>query len=226
MNNKKKPFRDIRRALSAIALAAVVLIVLALLREQWGPAGPARKVEGQPGAGATQGGQSTESASAVPADATDGLSPLWVRVDESTMAVLPPYADEWSAEGRALVEVSAIDWLWAARVGDRLALPVPQLGTTYRSVVDEIDEDVGARALVGTITGSDGYPRRSVVTIGPTSLYAFIDTPNGTFEFAIDLALHQHGWLVPTTSMLAGWDFSQPDYFIEQDRDADRDASR
>ena len=82
----------------------------------------------------------------------------------------------------------------------------------------EVDEDVGARALVGTITGSDGYRRRSVVTIGPTSLFAYIDTPNGTYEFAIDLGLHRHGWLLPTSSMLAGWDFSEPDYFIDRSR--------
>ncbi|MCZ0954924.1 MAG: hypothetical protein OXQ89_14065 [Rhodospirillaceae bacterium] len=140
------------------------------------------------------------------------------------MAILPPYTEEWSVEGRALVEVLNTDRLWAAQVGDRLALPVPQLGTTFRSVVDEIDEDVGARALVGTITGSDADGHRNVVTIGPTSLFAFIDTPNGTYEFAIDLALHQHGWLVPTSSMLAGWDFSQPDYFIDRDRDTGSDA--
>ena len=151
---------------------------------------------------------------------------LWVEVDESTVAMLPPYSENWSTEGRVLVEVSATDWLWAAQVGDRLALPVPQLGTTFRSVVDEIDEDVGARALVGTITGSDGYRHRSVVTIGPTSLFAYFDTPNGTYEFETDLGLNQHGWLVPTSSMLAGWDFSEPDYFIDQDGDAVTEASR
>lgn len=198
---------------------------MALLWGRWVPVEPARNVDRQQDVGVQQSEQSTESASAASTAGTDDVSPLWVQVDESTMAVLPPYVDDWSAEGRVLVEVSAIDGLWAAQVGDRLALPVPQLGTTFRSVVDEIDEDVGARALVGTITGSDGYPRRSVVTIGPTSLFAFIDTPNGTYEFAIDLGLHQHGWLVPTSSMLAGWDFSEPDIFIDQDGDAGSDIS-
>ncbi|MCY3604481.1 MAG: hypothetical protein OXH45_01855 [Gammaproteobacteria bacterium] len=213
-----------RRPLLVIGLTAIVLLVLALMWGRWDPVEPARNVDRQPEAAVSQSEQPTESASTASTDATDDLNPLWTQVDESTMAVLPPYANEWSPEGRVLVEVSAIDWLWSAQAGDRLALPVPQLGTTFRSVVDEIDEDVGARALVGTITGSDGYRRRSVVTIGPTSLFAFIDTPNGTYEFAIDLALHQHGWLVPTSSMLAGWDFSKPDYFINRDGDAGTDA--
>ena len=113
-----------------------------------------------------QGEQSTESASTVSTAGTNDVSPLWVQLDESTMAVPPPYANEWSPAGRVLVEVAAIDWLWAAQVGDRLALPVPQLGTTLRSVVDEIDEDVGARALVGTITGSDGCPAELAVRRG------------------------------------------------------------
>ena len=156
-----------------------------------------------------------------PPEADEAAGSLWVEVDESTLAVLPPYFEEWSTEGRALVEVPATDWLWAAQVGDQLALPVPQLGTTLRSVVDEIDEGAGARALVGTITDGDGDRRRSVVTVGPTSLFAFIDTPNGTYEFEIDLDLHQHGWLVPTSSMLAGWDFSEPDVFIDPDGDGD-----
>ena len=213
-----------QRRLLVIGLAAIVLIVVSLLWGRWDPVGPARNIGRRPDAGLSPSPQTTVSAAAVSTDGSDDLSPLWTPVDESTMAVLPPYVDDWSAEGRVLVEVSAVDWLWAAQVGDRLALPVPQLGTTFRSVVDEIDEDVGARALVGTITGSDGYHRRSVVTIGPTSLFAFIDTPNGTYEFAIDLALQQHGWLVPTTSMLAGWDFSKPDYFIDRDDAAGTDA--
>lgn len=169
--------------------------------------------------GATGSEPSAEPGLADSPEADEATGSLWVEVDESTVAMLPPYSGNWSTEGRALVEVPVTDWLWAAQVGDRLSLPVPQLGTTFRSVVDEIDEDVGARALVGTITGSDGYRHRSVVTVGPTSLFAYIDTSMGTYEFAIDLTQHEHGWLVPTSSMLAGWDFSEPDYFIAQDGD-------
>ena len=213
------------RALLLIGLTALVLAVMALLWGRWVPVGPAESVDRPPGAGISSGEQPPESTPNGSTGATDGVSALWTQVDESTMAALPPYADDWSAQGRVLVEVSDLDRLWGTQVGDRLGLPVPQLRTTYQAVVDEIDEGAGARALVGTIAGSDGYRRRSVVTIGPASLFAFIDTPNGTYEFAIDLGRHRHGWLVPSSSMQARWDFSKPDYFIDRDRNAGRDLA-
>ena len=220
-----------RRPHLIIGLIAVVLIFVALLWERRDPAGPAGNIEPQPDVGVSPSEQPDDPAPAVTTDATDStdptddISPLWAPIDESTLAVLPPYAEDWSAEGRALVEVSDTDRLWTLQAGDLLALPVPQLGTTYQAVVEEIDQGAGARALVGSITDSDGYRRRSVVTIGPASLLAFIDTPNGTYEFEIELDRHEHGWLVPSSSMLAGWDFSEPDYFIAPDGDVGGDIS-
>lgn len=214
-----------RRTLLAIGMTAMILVVVALLLGRWDAAGPDGNAGSPPGADRPLEEQPADAAPAVSTDAADGDGPLWAPVDESNLAALPPYAGDWSAGGRALVEVAATDRLWAVPVGARLALPVPQLGTTYQAVVEEIDEGAGARALVGTIAGSDGYRRRSVVTIGPTSLFAFIDTPNGTYELAVELDRYEHGWLVPTSSMLAGWDFSEPDYFIDQDGDAGSDIA-
>lgn len=208
------------RVLLVIGLCATVLLAWALLWRSGDLPAPGQDLDGRQEEAATRSERSSEPVLIDSPEPDEATGSLWVEVDESTLAILPPYAEDWSAEGRALVEVSDIDRLWAAQPGDLLALPVPQLGTTYRAVVEEIDQGTGARALVGTITGSDGDRRRSVVTVGPTSLFAFIDTPNGTYEFAIDLGLYRHGWLVPTSSMLAGWDFSEPDYFIARDGDA------
>ena len=214
------------RPLLVIGLIATVLLGWAWVWRYWDPPAPGQNLDSRQEEGAAGSEPSSESVLTESPEADEDAGSLWVEVDESTLAMLPPYSENWSTEGRALVEISATDRLWAAQVGDRLALPVPQLGTTLWSVIDEIDEDVGARALVGTIPGNGGYRHRSVVTIGPTSLFAYFDTPNGTYEFAIDLALHRHGWLVPTSSMLAGWDFGEPDYFIDRDGDAGIDAVR
>ena len=140
---------------------------------------------------------------------------MWTAVDEATVANPPHYAAEWSVEGRALVRISdmaSIPW----QVGDRLTLPLPQLGETYRPVIEEIDEAVGSRALLGKITGDDGHRRRYVVTIGPTAVFAFIDTPRGTYELMAD---RDHGWLLPSSSMMAAWDFSKSDIILRE-RDA------
>ena len=50
-----------------------------------------------------------------------------------------------------------------------------------------------------------------MVTVGPASLFAYIDTPVGSYEL---LGGKDFGWLLPTSSMMAGWDFSQPDYIL------------
>ena len=141
-------------------------------------------------------------------------SPLWLPVDESQVADLPLWPAEWSAEGRALVTVSGIastSKSWT--VGDPLTLPVPQLGEVYRPVIEEIDEAVGSRAFLGWIAGDDGHRGRYVVTIGPNSLFAYIDTPDGPYELMAD---HRSGWLLPASSMMAGWDFSKSDILPER----------
>ena len=137
---------------------------------------------------------------------------LWVQVDEAAVPVPPPYAAEWSTEDRALVRISDVaSSYW--RVGDRLTLPLPQLSETYEPLIEEIDEAVGSRALLGKIDGDDGRRWRYVVTIGPTSVFAFIDTPRGPYEL---VANREHGWLLPSSSMMAGWDFSKSDIILPQ----------
>ena len=173
------------------------------------------------GASTVQAGPSNEPRESQDATLLQGLAdkkdPLWVQIDESTVADPPRYATEWSEEGRALVRIAAIastSTVW--RIGDRLTLPLPQLGETYHPVIDEIDEAVGARALLGMATDGDGRQRRCVVTIGPASVFAYIDTPQGSYELVAD---NRYGWLLPSSSMMAGWDFSKPDYHIAERED-------
>ena len=98
------------------------------------------------------------------------------------------------------------------RVGDRLTLPVPQLGAVYRPLIEEIDDGPGpSRSALGMIRSDDGRQRRVVVTVGPVHVFAYIDTPRGPYELSGGQEL---GWLLPTASMMAGFDFSEPDYIL------------
>ena len=155
-----------------------------------------------------------EGAKARPADS--GAPPLWRVVDERSVRRLPEFAQEWSPEGRALVRVTGAST--AARgwqVGDRLTIPLPQTGETYRPVIDEIDDGPGySRAALGKVLHDDGYARRIVVTVGPKNMFAYIDTPEGPYELVAD---SDYGWLLPTASMMAGFDFSEPDYILPED---------
>ena len=99
------------------------------------------------------------------------------------------------------------------RIGDRLVFTIPQLGATYRPTIDEIDDGPGARAFLGKIAGPHGLRRRFVVTVGHGSLFAYIDTSQGSYEMA---AYAEYGWLVPSTSMMASFDFTAPDYILPE----------
>ena len=140
------------------------------------------------------------------------LTPLWEPVDERSVRDLPAYPAEWSTDGRFLVRVSgAATTAQSWRVGDELSLPVPQLGDTFRPLIDEIDDGGGSRAALGRFADINGRPRRVVVTVGPNSMFAYIDTPEGAYELVADNSL---GWLLPTASMMAGFDFSKSDYIL------------
>ena len=193
------------------AIALVVAVSLWLLGDREVPVTEvASDHEDHSASVPTLGPTSGESATDSPQTAD---VPLWHTINEASVNKLPYFAPEWSTQDRVLVRVSetiAAARTW--RAGDRLTIPVPQLGETYHPKIDEIDDGPGySRAALGKILGADGWPRRFVVTVGPTSMFAFIDTPQGTYEL---MAGSEYGWLLPTSSMTVGFDFSEPDYIL------------
>ena len=141
--------------------------------------------------------------------------PLWYPVEESGVGgSLPAFEADWSEEGRQLVDVSeAVAAAPTWEVGDAIAIDLPQLGERYESKIVLIERDPAgySRAVHGLIVGDDGHARRFVVTVGPTRVFAYVDTPVGPYELVGDTRL---GWLLPTSSMLAGWDYQKPDYIV------------
>ena len=204
-----------------VAVGVIVLGIAWALYWFWGERWPAgvdvREEAGNAPKPVAQHGEepgAVERVETGPADA--GAPPLWRAVDEGSVGTLPFFAKEWSPEGRALVRVtgaSAAAQGW--QVGDRLTIPLPQTGEIYRPVIDEIDDGPGySRAALGKVLDDDGYSHRIVVTVGPTSMFAYIDSPDGPYELVAD---SDYGWLLPTASMMAGFDFSQPDYILPED---------
>ena len=134
-------------------------------------------------------------------------------MDEATIGTLPEYAAHWSEEGRALVSVEgAVEESRMWRVGDGMVIPLPQLGETYRPVISAIEEGPGgSRSAVARTANGAGPPLRAVVTAGPGNVFAWIETPEGSFEL---FAHGELGWLLPTSSMTANMDFSQTDQVV------------
>ena len=152
----------------------------------------------------------------VRADVPEAGDPLWREADESAVRELPAYPQGWSTDDRVLVRVTgAASAARSWQVGDRLTIPMPQIGDTYRPIIDVIDDGPGgSRSVLGNTLGSDGMRHRFVVTVGPKSMFAYISTPAGVYELT---AGTDYGWLVPTASIMAGVDFSQPDYILPDD---------
>ena len=145
-----------------------------------------------------------------------GPDPLWSVVDEGSVQVAPPYPESWSEAGRVLVDVTvaasrADSW----RVGDRLAVELPQLGGVHEWTVERIavGQDARSRSVRGWIDSADDRPRRIVVTVGPGRVLAYIDTLRGPYELTGNARL---AWLLPSSSMMAGIDFSKPDYILPE----------
>ena len=206
-----------KRVLAVLSVAAIVVVVGALATRLLSDADAPTEPENAPAETARPPGQGdvTGTGSPVEATAPSGGSPLWSEVDEADVAALPHYAPEWSTEGRVLVRVTeAANAAGGWRVGDEIALPLPQLGVVYRPLIEELDVGPGPSiSALGKVEGDDGHRRRWVVTVGPAHAFAYIDTPRGPYELMGDI---EHGWLLPSASMMAGFDFSEPDYILPE----------
>ena len=140
---------------------------------------------------------------------------LWRVVDERTAGgPIPNFPSDWSRAGRALVDVSATvrmapNW----RTGSGFRIDVPQLGKRYDATIERIDQGIDgrSRAVRGMAVDGTGQGRRFVVTVGPMHVLAYLDTAAGPYELVGNNRL---GWLLPTSSMMAGWDFSEPDCLL------------
>ena len=112
------------------------------------------------------------------------------------------------------VLVSPAPELWTREPGEPIALTIPQLGTTYSTVIDRIETGVaGARSYVGRLEPGN-LPYSFVITVGEESILAFLGTSHGPFELVgnSDLA-----WLTPRSSYDELFDYTKDDYDIHRD---------
>lgn len=131
----------------------------------------------------------------------------------------PPSAPDYmDVEDRVLVRLVNRERQLA--VGDRLDMGLPQLGETYRPVVERVQNGPGAtRSITGMATDSDGGKHRFIYTVGPRSTFATIGTRHGIFELVANAEL---GWLMPAANMYRNVDYSKPDYYVVRPGGPDR----
>ena len=139
------------------------------------------------------------------------LGNAWRILDPGSVDELPPYKEV--APGRVLVRIS--EALRLGTGGDRIALAVPQLGTTFEGVVERFETDpYGNVSYIGLLTEADGQDYRFIITAGARNTFAHIGTSHGTYELVANSEL---GWLMPTAGMDQHVDYSQPDYILPEE---------
>ena len=135
-----------------------------------------------------------------------GFDALWTVIDEESVSEVPEYKEV--VQDRALVRIADDTGGW--RVGQRIAVPIPQLNEIFTPVIERIQLGPnGTRAYVGTLTMAAGRAHRFTITVGPRNTFAHLSTPDGTYEL---VATGELGWLMPTANMDRHVDYSVPDF--------------
>ena len=152
-----------------------------------------------------------------PSEASMGQEPaqtvieaLWTPIDEGSVTDLPVYKEV--VQDRVLVRIAAVSGGW--RVGQRIAIPIPQLNEVFTPVIERIQAGPNStRSYIGTLTGVAGSVHRFTITVGPRNTFAHLPTPDGTYEL---VATGELGWLMPTANMDQHVDYSMPDFVLPE----------
>ena len=152
-------------------------------------------------------------AGAVAADEPARMGPdaLWTVIDEESVTESPTYKE--TVQDRALVRIVDVPGGW--RVGQRIAVQIPQLNETFTPVIERIQSGpYGVRSYVGTLAMVAGHAHRFTITVGPRNTFAHLSTPSGTYEL---VATGELGWLMPTINMDQHVDYGVPDYVVPEE---------
>ena len=111
------------------------------------------------------------------------LDALWTAIDEESVAEVPAYKEV--VQDRALVRIVEVAGGW--QVGQRIAVPIPQLNEIFTPVIERIQSGPnGTRAYVGTLTMAEGRAHRFTITVGARNTFAHLSTPLGNVRVGGD----------------------------------------
>ena len=197
-----------------LAAAGAILLIAALFHLAWrsperaAADGPRDSPDSPMVTGDEFAPESTAPAGAVAAEepAPMDLDALWTAIDERTVTELPAYKEV--VQDRVLVRIVDVPGGW--RVGQRIAVPIPQLNEVFTPVIERIQSGPDStRSYIGTLTMAAGRAHRFTITVGPRNTFAHLSTPLGSYEL---VAAGELGWLMPTINMDRHVDYSVPDF--------------
>ena len=185
-------------AVFALGLGAALVV----LRQPDAPSHPVGGGDVAPAAARTPPAGGPTVVQALPDNA------VWRPLDPRTVdaARIPAYKEE--VEGAVLVALDEGIGTW--RVGDEIAISVPQIDALYRPTIARVETRLGNNAsYVGRLV--DGpMPRSFIITVGERNTFANLSTPEGDYELVGNTEL---AWLMPVANMDQHVDYSMPDVF-------------
>ncbi len=153
-----------------------------------------------------------EALSAISGDA-DILPTIW-SIADAPLPDIPSYHGD-VADAVPLVLNRA--GLVGLRLGDELAVAIPQLGTRVITRTDRIKHHPGG---IDTISGR-GDDGTILITLGRKNTFAHISTRGGSFEL---VGSTTHGWLMPSENMDRNVDQTSPDFVLPEPRQLNEGA--
>lgn len=144
-------------------------------------------------------------------DASAPVDPdmAWFAADRDTVepARLPMHQDTYTDS--VLVRISS--GMWSLREGSRVTFDIPHTAARVESVIERVEELLGAnRTFLGRIVGQDS-PSRVVITVGDRNVFAYIGTRPESYEL---VGNREFGWLMSSAGMERHVDYGEPDFYV------------
>lgn len=193
---------------AGLAVLVGVGIGVVLIPRPASPPAVVREAPGQAPQAATEGRSNKPATAPSQLDSApaSGSPSAWRRIDPAQVDVGDRPKHRQTVAGRVLVQIAAD--LSVLKVGDNLALPVPQDAAVFEARIEQAHPGIGgARAFTGSLASAGAG--RFVLTVGPRSTFANLTTPGGRYEL---VGNRRYAWLMPSANMDRDVDYSVPDY--------------
>ena len=133
---------------------------------------------------------------------------MWSLIEESNIPEIRGYQGD--VVGAVPLEIKT-KWSSKIALGDNILLSIPQIDFELLLVVIQVKSRVRGIKVI-TATGIE-ESADLLLTLGPSSTFANIDTLKGTYEL---VGTASFGWLMPSANMDPNVNYAKPDYVVQK----------
>ena len=133
---------------------------------------------------------------------------MWSLIEESNIPEIRGY--QGGVVGAVPLKIKTT-WSSKIALGDNILLSIPQIDVELLLVVTRVKSRVRGIKVI-TATGIEDSADL-LLTLGPSSTFANIDTRKGTYEL---VGTASFGWLMPSANMDPNVNYAKPDYVVQK----------